>query len=67
MAYSSLTSGSEKSTDIHAGIDVKKKTTRVNLVLAVAVLMFFALGGILVLKVIQNPPQAPADANPLTP
>jgi hypothetical protein len=57
----------EKSTDIHAGVDVKKKTTRVNLVIVLAVLVFFALGTAFVVKVATNPPQAPADANPLKP
>lgn len=65
MAHShSLTP--EKSTDIHAGVDVKKKTTRVNLVIVLAVLTFFALGTLLVLKVANNPPQTPAD-NPIKP
>jgi hypothetical protein len=57
----------EKSTDIHAGVDVKKKTTRVNLVIVVAVLLFFALGTAFVIKLAVDPPQKPADANPLTP
>ena len=57
----------EKSTDIHAGVDVKKKTTRVNLVIVLAVLIFFALGTAFVIKLAVDPPQTPADANPLTP
>ena len=57
----------EKSTDIHAGVDVRKKTTRVNLVIVFAVLVFFALGAAFVIKLAVDPPQAPADANPLTP
>jgi len=65
MAHSpSLTP--EKSTDIHAGVDVKKKTTRVNLVIVLAMLAFFALGAVLVLNVAKNPPQAPAE-NPIKP
>lgn len=57
----------EKTTELHAGVDVKKKTTRVNLVIVIAVLIFFALGAFTVIKVVRNPPQGPADANPLTP
>ncbi len=57
----------EKSTDIRAGVDVKKKTTRVNLVIVVAVLVFFAFGAALVLKVANDPPQTPTEANPLKP
>lgn len=56
-----------KNTDIQAGVDVKKKTTKVNLVLVLAVLTFFALGAVLVMKVANNQPQAPADASPVTP
>jgi hypothetical protein len=56
----------EKSTDIHAGLDVKKKTTRVNLVIVLAVLAFFALGAVFVLKVANNPPQTPGE-NPIKP
>lgn len=55
----------EKTTDIRAGVDVKKKTTRVNLVIVAAVLVFFALGTLLVIKVAINPPQAPVDVTPL--
>ncbi len=57
----------EKSTDIHAGINVKKKTTRVNLTIVIAVLIFFALGATLVLKVAKNPPQNMEDTTPLKP
>jgi hypothetical protein len=65
MADSSLTPG--KSTDIHAGVNLKKKTTRVNLMVVVAVVVFLALGVLMVVKGAHHPPQAPADANPLTP
>jgi hypothetical protein len=56
----------EKSTELHAGVDVKKKTTRVNFVIVIAVLVFFALGIFTVVKVVRNPPQGPADT-PLAP
>ena len=55
-----------KDTDIHAGVNVKKKTTRVNLVIVLAVLVFFALGVAVVFKVAKNPPQAPTDLTPAT-
>ncbi|ATC62955.1 hypothetical protein CMV30_02680 [Nibricoccus aquaticus] len=57
----------EKSTDIHAGVDVKKKTTRVNMTIILAVLVFFALGAALVIKVAKNPPQTPEEVSPLKP
>jgi hypothetical protein len=64
-SYSPLTP--EKSTELHAGIDVKKKTTRVNLVIVIGVILFFAAGAFLVLKVARNSPQTPVGANPLNP
>ncbi len=57
----------EKSTDIHAGVDVKKKTTRVNLTIVIAVIVFFALGAALVLKIAKNPPQTLEESSPLKP
>ncbi len=51
----------EKSTELHAGIDVKKKTTRVNLAIAIAVAAFFLIGAALVIYVAFNPPQQPGE------
>jgi hypothetical protein len=67
MAHSSsLDSEPEKSTDIHAGVNVKKKTTRVNLGIVLAVIVFFTVGVLLIVKVATNPPQT-SEETPLTP
>lgn len=51
----------EKSTELHAGLDAKKKTTRVNLAIAIAVVAFLLIGAALVVYVMFNPPQQPGD------
>ncbi len=68
MADSSNSSSTPgKSTELHAGIDVKKKTTRVNLVIVIGVLVFFATGVFLVIKSSRDGRTKPAGANPLNP
>lgn len=56
-----------KNTDIHAGIDTKKRTTKVNLVVVLGVLLFIALGFGYVINISRNPPTTEQDNKPLSP
>ncbi len=43
-------------------VDARKRTTQVNLVVVIAVVLFFLIGGLVVWRVMRHPPQTPAEA-----
>jgi hypothetical protein len=54
-----------ESTDLHAGVNPRRRTTRVNLFVVFAVLVFFAIGALVLKRTGDKPPQTLEEAAPL--
>lgn len=60
----STTETTPKSTELKAGIDTHKRTTKVNLAVAIGVLLFFIAGAFVFWHTRQSPPETPEQATP---